>query len=103
MIVDETSRKEIAAISETVSCISVRHYGGIQERFNQTQGMAFVGCTGSPNYFLPSVLMELRLPSLISRSIYLLFVLKGYRQKTLFMNKSISFAGNEILHNLEEL
>lgn len=79
MIVDETSRKEIAAISETVSCISVRHYGGIQERFNQTQGMAFVGCTGSPNYFLPSVLMELRLPSLISRSIYLLFVLKGYR------------------------
>lgn len=50
MIVDETSRKEIAAIREIVNCISVRDCEGIQERFSQTHCMAFAG---SLNYFLP--------------------------------------------------
>jgi len=44
--------KKIAAVTEIVSCISVRGCGRIRERFNQTQGMAFVGCTGSLNYFI---------------------------------------------------
>lgn len=53
MIVDETSRKEIAAIREIVDCTSVRGCGEIQEGFNQMHGTAFVSCTGSLNYFLP--------------------------------------------------
>lgn len=70
MIVGETSGEEIAAIREIVNCISVRGWGGIQERFNHVPGMAS---------FLSSVPRELRLEPFISQNIYLLFVLKNYR------------------------